>query len=60
MPSHGILSPIKRTPALGGDNTVDYAARPGYIGEDSFMFIVTDGIIEIEAAKVTLQVISRE
>ena len=58
-PNHGMLSPVKRTP-IDGYSRVDYTtnpANPGYIGEDSFTFTVTDDIIESEAAKVTLQVI---
>jgi Bacterial Ig domain len=52
-PNHGELSP------LSSSNVVRYSPKPRYLGEDSFTFIVTDGIIDSEAAKVTLQVIPR-
>ena len=52
-PLHGTLSHfIDR-------NTVRYTPNPDYRGEDSFTFIVTDGIIDSEPAKVSLQIIRR-
>jgi hypothetical protein len=53
QPLHGTLSP------LIDRNTVRYTPTPGYHGEDSFKFIVTDGIIDSEPAKISLQIISR-
>jgi hypothetical protein len=53
QPLHGTLSP------LIGRNTVRYTPEPRYHGEDSFTFIVTDGIIDSEPAKVSLQIIRR-
>jgi len=50
-PLQGTLGPLKDR------NKVHYTARANYHGEDSFTFIVTDGIIDSEPAKVSIQII---
>ena len=49
-PSHGVLS--------GYMPDMIYIPDEGFVGEDSFTFVVFDGIVESEPATVTIQVIN--
>ena len=52
FPSHGVLS--------GFVPDMIYIPDEGFVGEDSFTFVVFDGIVESEPATVTIQVINNE
>jgi ATP phosphoribosyltransferase regulatory subunit HisZ len=52
-PTHGTLS------ALIDRNTIRYTPDRIYAGEDSFKFIVSDGIVDSEPAQVTIQVVKK-
>lgn len=48
-PSHGVLGPLV-------DGSAVYLPNSGYLGQDSFVFRVSDGVAESAAATVTLEV----
>jgi hypothetical protein len=46
------------TVILNADHTVTYTPHPDFSGTDSFTYIITDGLVESEAATVTVTVFS--
>ncbi|HEY8506320.1 MAG TPA: cadherin-like domain-containing protein, partial [Gemmataceae bacterium] len=55
-PTHGSVGFRSGDISFGGDGGFQYLPEPGFVGADSFTYVVTDGVSESNTATVTITV----